>query len=90
MQREVDRQPDRFRIADRPNTEDERDRNHGAERNCCVCDPEDISKNRPRSKSHQNCGSVVNSDVGQEVSAFPHEEITAARALSGVIKVPLK
>src|SRR5215471_2072015 len=90
MQCEIEGKPERFRIAHEPHTEEERDSDHDAERQCRVSDSKDVIKERPGPKCGQHGKAVADGNVRQEVAAFPHEEVAAAWTASGTVEIPVE
>ena len=90
MQCEIEGQPERFRIAHEPHTKQERDSDHDAKRQCRVSNSKDVIKERPGSKRSQHRETIANGDMRQKVTAFPHEEVTAAWTTSGTVEISIE
>src|SRR5438132_591123 len=87
VQREVDRKPDNFGISDKPYPKQNGHRDHDAQRNDRISDAEHVIKNRPRAQRRQNREGITDRNVRKKISAFAHEEITAARTAFRTIKI---
>ena len=88
IQYQIDGEPQHFGIADEPNPEQNRNRNHDGERYNRVSNPEYVSHDRPGTKRHHDGKAVADGDVRQEVAALSHEEVPATRASLRTIEIP--
>src|SRR5262245_5173736 len=87
MQCEVEGQPQHLRVADEPNTEENRHSDHDRQRQTRDPNPGQVIHERARSERRENRESVSDCDVGKEISALTHEKITAGGTAFRTIEV---
>src|SRR5262245_40093477 len=90
MQCEVQRKPKHFGIADKPHTENKRNRNHDGQCDGGISDSEQIIEHRPRAKRSDNGERIADRNVRQEIPALAHEEKSAAWTPNRTIKISAK
>src|SRR5437762_4000474 len=90
MQREVESEPQHFRVADEPHSEKNRDGYHYGERRSGVAKPKHIVEDRPGPKGGHDGEGITDGDVRKEVSAFAHKEVSAGRTSCRAVEVALE
>src|SRR5262249_3367954 len=90
MQCEVEGQPKDLGIPHKPHAEEKGNRDHDGQRDGGITDCQQIVKHRPRAKRGDNRECVADRNVRQEISAFAHEEKSAAWTANWTIKISAK
>src|SRR5262245_45935067 len=90
VQFEIDREPESFRIAYKPDAEYHGDRNHDPKCQGCALNFQDVMQNRPRSERGKDGECVSNRNVRKKISTLTHEEIAATGAADRTVEVPFE
>jgi uncharacterized protein YajQ (UPF0234 family) len=90
MNCQIQRQPDRFRIADKPNPEQQRSNHHHGKCDGWRLNLHHVLHDRPATQRHEHGHPIADDDMWQEITRFPHEVVSAVRATFGTIEVSAK